>query len=65
MSLTPQEIQYYEEHADQSLQPNELACYIIGYVLALTAVALRCYARWHTKLRFEKDDYFIIAALVS
>ncbi|KAJ8108699.1 hypothetical protein ONZ43_g6347 [Nemania bipapillata] len=64
MSLTPEQIQYFEEHASDSLVPNFLAAYTIGLAFAYLLVGLRIYARKLGKAPFGHDDWLIIAALV-
>jgi len=63
MSLTPQEIQYYKEHANDSLQPSIISSNAIGLGLAYIFVGLRVWARKKTKTQFGCDDWLIIAAL--
>ncbi|KAH8424139.1 uncharacterized protein LDX57_001893 [Aspergillus melleus] len=64
-SLTPEEIAYYQAHADDDLRPNQLAAGVVGIVLALTAVTTRTVARFCSKTRFGWDDYLIFVALIG
>ncbi|KAI0405666.1 hypothetical protein F4802DRAFT_596935 [Xylaria palmicola] len=64
MSLTPEEIEYYKEHAGDSLQGSIIASNAAGLALAYIAVGLRIYARKAAKAPFGHDDWLIIAALV-
>ncbi|KAI1084251.1 hypothetical protein F5B20DRAFT_524169 [Whalleya microplaca] len=63
MSLTPEEIEYYKEHASDSLQPSLIASNAAGLILAYIFVGLRIWARKAGKTSFGHDDWLIIAAL--
>ncbi|KAI0376105.1 hypothetical protein F5Y04DRAFT_267193 [Hypomontagnella monticulosa] len=64
MSLSPEEIQYFQEHANDNLQPNIIASQVIDLVLAYVFVGLRIWARRTRKMSLGHDDWLIIAALV-
>ncbi|KAI0799441.1 hypothetical protein GGR55DRAFT_480358 [Xylaria sp. FL0064] len=64
MSLSPEEIEYYKEHASDSVQPSIIASHTIPLVLAYFFVGLRVWARKVGKAPFSYDDWLIIAALV-
>lgn len=63
-SLTPEQLSYFQAHADDTLQPNEIAANVCGYVFAVIAVSLRIIARKISMAKFGLDDYFIVAAMV-
>ncbi|KAI0432394.1 hypothetical protein F5Y09DRAFT_329720 [Xylaria sp. FL1042] len=64
MSLSPEEIEYYKEHASDSVQTSIIASQTIPLVLAYIFVGLRVWARKVGKTPFSYDDWLIIAALV-
>ncbi|KAI1779529.1 hypothetical protein F4818DRAFT_453587 [Hypoxylon cercidicola] len=64
MSLSPEEIEYFQEHANDNLQPNIIASHVVGLVLAYIFVGLRIWARRARKISLGYDDWLIIAALV-
>lgn len=64
MSLTPEQIEYYQEHASDNLQPNLISSAAIGLVLAYILVALRIHASIVGKTSFGIDGWLILAALV-
>ncbi|KAB8259684.1 hypothetical protein BDV32DRAFT_123937 [Aspergillus pseudonomiae] len=64
-SLTPEEIAYYQAHADDDLRPNQIAADVVGIVLTVTAVAARVLARFRSKAGFGWDDYLISVALMG
>lgn len=61
---TPQQIQWYKEHASDNLQPNMIAAAVCGLVIAYSAVVLRVVARRASAARTGIDDWLIIAALL-
>ncbi|KAL9046362.1 MAG: hypothetical protein Q9214_000785 [Letrouitia sp. 1 TL-2023] len=61
---TPQQIQWYKEHASDNLQPNLIAAAVCGLVIAYIAVVLRVVARRASAARTGIDDWLIIAALL-
>ena len=64
-SFTPQMIAYYKAHADDTLQPNEIATGVCGTVIAYVAVIARVLARRASGSKFGWDDWLIVASLVS
>ena len=64
-SFTPQLIAYYKAHANETLQPNEIAAGVCGLVIAYTAVVARVFARRASGTKFGWDDWLIVASLVS
>lgn len=64
-NLTPEQVQYYEDHAYQDRQPNLYAAAACGLILSWIAVVLRCLARRKSRAKFGKDDWLCIASLVS
>ncbi|KAI0197516.1 hypothetical protein F4808DRAFT_296681 [Astrocystis sublimbata] len=64
MSLSPEQIQYFKEHASDSYAPALTAVHVVGLVFAFTLVGLRVYARRVGKAAFAIDDWLIVAALV-
>ncbi|ETS85552.1 hypothetical protein PFICI_03577 [Pestalotiopsis fici W106-1] len=64
MSLTPEQIEYYKEHAADDLRPSLIAAYAAGLTLAYIFVGLRIWARKAGKPSFGLDDGMILAALV-
>ncbi|KAI0162929.1 hypothetical protein BJ166DRAFT_281161 [Pestalotiopsis sp. NC0098] len=64
MSLTPEQTQYYQEHADDDLRPSLIAAYAAGLALAYIFVGLRIWARKAGKPSFGLDDALILAALI-
>src|SRR4051794_31753448 len=63
MSLSPEKIDYFKEHANDSLQPSIIASNVAGLTLAYIFVGLRIWARKVGKARVGRDDWLIIAAL--
>lgn len=63
-TLTPEQISYIQAHTDDTLQPNEIAANVCGYVFAGIAVSLRMIARRVSIAKFGLDDSFIVAAMV-
>ncbi|KAI0436030.1 hypothetical protein F4803DRAFT_573064 [Xylaria telfairii] len=61
--LSPEQIEYYERHKNDSLQSNLIASSVADLVLSYTFVGLRIYARKTEKTMFSYDDWLIIAAL--
>jgi hypothetical protein len=64
MSLSPEEIEYYKEHANDNTQGSIIASNAAGLFLAYIFVGLRVWARKAEKTSFGYDDWLIIAALV-
>ena len=63
MSLPASDIQYQEEHINDTKQPNLIASSVICLTAAYIAVALRLVARRSARLALAADDYVIILAL--
>ncbi|KAI9035507.1 uncharacterized protein KD926_003435 [Aspergillus affinis] len=64
-SLTPEEIAYYQAHADDNRQSSKTAADIVGIVLTLVAVGARLLARIRSGARLSWDDYLIFLALMG
>ena len=64
-AVTPEQYQYYMQHADDNKQPNLIATIILCLILPCIAVALRFFARWTIRAGYKADDWLILAALVS
>ena len=64
-SLTPEEIAYYQAHADDNRQSSKTAANVVGIVLTIIAVAARLLARFRSRARLSWDDYLIFLALVN
>ncbi|PLB44809.1 hypothetical protein P170DRAFT_512954 [Aspergillus steynii IBT 23096] len=65
LNLTPEEIAYYEAHADDNRQSSKTAANIVGIVLTLGAVGARLFARYCSRVRLSWDDYLIFLALMG
>ncbi|KAI1377943.1 hypothetical protein F4677DRAFT_30799 [Hypoxylon crocopeplum] len=63
MSLSPEDIEYFTEHASDNVQPSLIASNAAGLILAYFIVGLRIWARKTTKQSFGPDDWLVIAAL--
>lgn len=62
--ISPDELKYMEEHADDSKVGSILASVVSCAIIAYFAVALRFYARNMVKFGIGLDDLAIVAALV-
>ena len=65
MSLTPEEIAYYEANASDALRPNQIAACTCGIAFAVSAVVARMISRRRSRVKHGRDDYTICVALVS
>ncbi|TGJ84189.1 hypothetical protein E0Z10_g4573 [Xylaria hypoxylon] len=63
MSLSPEQIAYFQEHASDSVQGGLIGTYAAGLGLAYIFVGFRVWARRAEKTAFGHDDWLIIAAL--
>ncbi|KAI2618478.1 hypothetical protein GGR54DRAFT_640600 [Hypoxylon sp. NC1633] len=63
MSLSPEQIEYFQEHASDDLSPSLIVSSAVGLVLAYIFVGLRIWARKAGKIPFGHDDWLIIVAL--
>ncbi|PLB44174.1 hypothetical protein P170DRAFT_467920 [Aspergillus steynii IBT 23096] len=63
--LTPEDIAYYQAHADDDLRPNQIAADVVGILLAVSAVAARFLSRYRSRARLNWDDYLILVALMG
>ncbi|XXG94395.1 hypothetical protein Hte_000650 [Hypoxylon texense] len=63
MSLSPEQIEYFQEHASDNLGPPLVASNAAGLVLAYVFVGLRVWARRAGEAPFGRDDWLIAAAL--
>lgn len=50
--------------AQDDRRPNEIAAYVCGFSLALTAVIARATSRIRAKVKFGADDWMIFLATV-
>lgn len=64
-NISPAEIQYQEEHRNQSRAGELLGASITMFVLSNAAVATRLLCKRRTKMRIAWEDYTVILALVS
>ncbi len=62
---TAAELQYERTHYDDSQVRSLLASNILFLGLAIMAVATRFLCRWVSKIRYDYDEWFIVAGLVS
>ena len=62
--LSPEQVQYYKEHASDTLQPNIIIKSALGLPFAYIFVALRWMARRNARLAYGADDWLILLALV-
>ena len=61
---TPAEILYQEKHISDNEVPNIIATNAICFPIACTAVLLRFISRRMSKIKYEADDWLIVAGLV-
>ena len=57
-------VQYQKEHIGDNKTPTIVGVYVLGYVLAVTAVGVRFMSRKISKLPYWADDWIILTALV-
>ena len=62
---TPAQIQYMEEHINDSMVPNLIAANVICAVVSLAAIIVRFIARRLIRLPLKLDDWLIVLAWVS
>jgi len=62
--LTPAEIRYQEDHINDNAVPNVIATNAACFSLAVIAVALRFACRRIKRIKYEADDWLILAGLV-
>ncbi len=62
---TAAELQYEREHYDETEVPALLASNLLFLSLAVVAVVIRFLCRWVSKIKYQYDDWFIVAGLVS
>lgn len=65
MSLTPEEIAYYQANASDDLRPNQIAACTCGIAFAVSAVVARMISRRRSRVKLGWDDYAVCVALVS
>ena len=65
MDPTPSELQYIQEHIEDTRVPAIIISSITCGVLTCIFVALRFLARWLNRAGFGKDDYCLVVGLVS
>ena len=63
-AFTPDQLQYFEDHESESLQPNLYVCAALCAILPCTFVGLRFYARHKIGSPLMADDWLILAAMV-
>lgn len=61
---SPAEILYQEKHISDNKVPNIIATNAICFPIACTAVLLRFVSRRSSKIKYEADDWLIVAGLV-
>ncbi|KAK9777710.1 putative Integral membrane protein [Seiridium cardinale] len=64
MSLIPEQIEYFQEHASDDWGPSDSASAAAGLFLAYLFVGSRIWARKTGKMGLSHDDWLVIAALV-
>ena len=62
---TPAQIQYMQEHINDTLVPNVIAANVICLVLSLVAIVARFVARRLIRASFKWDDWLIVLAWVN
>lgn len=62
---TEAELQHERAHYNETQVPALLASNILFLNLATMAVALRFLCRWMSRIKYQYDDWFIVAGLVS
>ena len=63
--LTPAEIHHQQDHINDNAVPTIIAANVVCFSLAFVAVALRFVCRKVSKIKYEADDWLILASLVS
>lgn len=63
-TISPEEMQYYLDHANDNKQPNLIATCVLCMFLPAIAVFLRFFSRWRSQAGFKADDWLILFALV-
>jgi hypothetical protein len=58
-------VEYQMAHYDESQIPLLITVLFIGFVVTVSAVALRFWSRKLLKAKYQADDWTILAALVS
>ena len=61
---TSAELQYQRDHIEDTRVPGLIASNVVCLVIATTAVALRFLCRQMGRIKYEYDDWLILAALV-
>ena len=61
---TPQEIAYQEAHITDDRAGSIIAANAICYAIGIVAVALRFLSRRISKIKYEWDDWLVVAGLV-
>ena len=61
---TPQEIAYQEAHITDDRSGSIIAANATCYAIGIIAVALRFLSRRISKIRYEWDDWLVVAGLV-
>lgn len=63
--LTPAEMQHQQDHLNDDAKPNIIVANVVCLSLACVAVALRFICRRMSGIKYELDDWLILASLVS
>ena len=61
---TPAEIKYQEMHISDNAAPSIIAANAICYSIACIAIALRFLSRRVAHIKYEADDWLVVAGLV-
>ena len=61
---TPAEIQEQEMHISDDATPSIIAATAVCYTIACVAIALRFLSRRMAKIKYEADDWLVVAGLV-
>ncbi|CEL11520.1 hypothetical protein ASPCAL14622 [Aspergillus calidoustus] len=59
----PEQIAYYQAHADDDRRPNEIASLVCGLFAAIAALAARIAARRVSRMKLGLEDWTIFAAM--
>lgn len=65
LSPTPADMQYMQEHINDSKVGDIIAVNVTGICIAILAVSLRFLSRRLVRTEMKADDFMIVVALVS
>ena len=61
---TPEELQYQLEHIDEDRTGKIIAANVACLTIAFIFVGLRFLSRWMKRIKYEADDWLVVAGLV-